>query len=129
MPKVTTTTVVRYRDGVIKAGVPVEVDEATAKSWRERGLLHTGRGPTEQEAVRLRLAGVAARDRDEDDEGREPERQLVFLPVTPAQYDALTAAGYGSPEAVSAASDEELLAIEGIGEGALKRLRAALGGG
>lgn len=38
--------------------------------------------------------------------------------------DRLTAAGYDTPEKVQAASDEDLLAIEGIGEGTVKKVRA-----
>jgi hypothetical protein len=37
--------------------------------------------------------------------------------------DRLIAAGYGTPEAVAQASDEDLRAIKGVGEATLKRLR------
>lgn len=41
----------------------------------------------------------------------------------------LTEAGYGRLHDLRAASDEELLAIPGIGPGILKKIREAIGGG
>jgi hypothetical protein len=42
--------------------------------------------------------------------------------------DRLAAAGYGTPEAAAAASDEQLRAVEGVGPKTIERLRAAYGG-
>ncbi len=40
-----------------------------------------------------------------------------------AKWPQLAAAGYGSVDAVSAATDEQLLAIDGIGEATLTKIR------
>lgn len=48
---------------------------------------------------------------------------LAFL--TADQRAALAAKGYGSPEAIRAASDEELDAVDGIGPATVTRLREA----
>lgn len=42
---------------------------------------------------------------------------------------ALTEAGYGRLCDIRAASDEELLAVQGIGPSQLKKIRDAIGGG
>lgn len=41
-----------------------------------------------------------------------------------ADFPALTAAGFSTVEDVRAASDEQLLAIDGVGAATLKKLRA-----
>jgi hypothetical protein len=41
--------------------------------------------------------------------------------------DALVAGGFDSREKIRAASDEDLLALEGIGEATLKKIREAQG--
>ena len=126
---------------VVKAGEKVEIDE----SWvvkdgktsvlddvKKRGLVHEG-GPTEQQKLRRRIARTSAGQNPDDDDNDFPEevrveRQLVFLPVTPSQYDALSAAGLGTPEAIAVATDEQLLDVEGIGESTVDRIRKALKG-
>lgn len=41
----------------------------------------------------------------------------------------LVEAGYGRLNDLRAASDEELLAVEGVGSGTVKKIRDAIGGG
>lgn len=53
-----------------------------------------------------------------DANGRDPEPEPALK-----RWPGLIAAGYTSLDAVRSASDEELLAIEGIGEATLKKLR------
>lgn len=140
MKKVTLRSAVQYRDGIVKAGETLEVPNEVAQDWKERRLLHEGSGPTEQDRLRLqvaraeRIAGLRAADADELEElleagegGGRVEARLVFLPVTAAQYEALADAGYGSADAIRAASDDELLAVESIGDRAVANLRTALG--
>lgn len=51
-------------------------------------------------------------------QGAPPTAELA-----PELVERLAVAGYDTPEAIAAASDEELLAIEGIGPATLKRIR------
>lgn len=48
--------------------------------------------------------------------------------LEPRIRDLLTDAGYVSDEAIRAASDDELLAIKGIGEASLQHIREATAG-
>ena len=57
--------------------------------------------------------------------GDHPFDTIVGQPIA----DKLMAAGYATPEAISAASDEQLLAIDGVGPKSVKALRDAYGGG
>lgn len=142
MKTVTLRSATEYRNGIVKAGQTLEVSEAQAEEWAKRGLLHEGRGATEQEilrdGVRRTDDGIAARhgdveaalrlarmDRGGDAEPAEP--RLVFFPGTAAQFEALSDAGYGTPDAIRAASDEELLAVKGISDKGLRALRDAYG--
>lgn len=42
------------------------------------------------------------------------------------QWEALTGAGYATPDAIRAASDNDLRGVEGIGPASVRNLRAAL---
>lgn len=57
--------------------------------------------------------------------GRGPSGGQPATDLAPEIAEKLSAAGYGTPEAIAAASDEQLLAVEGIGPATVKRLRAA----
>ncbi|HXI16592.1 MAG TPA: helix-hairpin-helix domain-containing protein [Chloroflexota bacterium] len=129
MKTITVTSAVPYRNNIAKAGDTIEVTEAVYEDFASRGLIHKGKGPTEQSRLRRTMSEYAAREGDEDGDeiGAPAETRFVFLPVTAAQYDALSAAGYGSPDAVAAASDEELLAIQGINAATVKAIRGANG--
>lgn len=48
------------------------------------------------------------------------------LPADFPQREALTAAGFGALLLVAQATDDELLAIEGIGKATLEKIRAAV---
>lgn len=47
-----------------------------------------------------------------------------FPEIPQSVLDALEAAGFGGREAIDAASDDELLAVEGVGPATLAKLRA-----
>lgn len=139
MQTVTLKSAVKYKDSVAKAGQTLEVTEAQAEAWREAGILHDGKGPTEQERARMvvertnrRLSRAVDLEDDGDDLDAEPEvrveERLIMMPVSASQYEALSDAGYATADAIRAASDDELLAIEGVGEKAVQNLRRALGG-
>jgi 3',5'-cyclic AMP phosphodiesterase CpdA len=55
-----------------------------------------------------------------------PPDPLAFL--SDEQRAALTAAGYGTPEAIRGATDEQLDAVPGIGEATVQKLREATRG-
>lgn len=60
-------------------------------------------------------------------EGQGDSEELEgFGGLTKKDADALKAEGYDSPQDLADASDEELLAVNGIAEGKLKKLRSAL---
>lgn len=60
----------------------------------------------------------------------EPEPERFDVETIPnAIYDRLIEAGYTNPGELWEASDEDLLAIHGIGKVTLAELRAAYGGG
>lgn len=48
--------------------------------------------------------------------------------ISKGQADKLIDAGYPTPRFLREASDEELLAIEGVGRGTVKKIRAWVGG-
>lgn len=50
-------------------------------------------------------------------------RAAVAADISPDVLSALAAAGYDTPEAIAAATDDELLAVEGVGTATLKKLR------
>lgn len=137
MATVTLKSAVKYKNRIVKAGETLDVAGEQRGEWAERGLLHEGNGPTEQAKARLQVERTNRRlrrltDRELDDlDDDEPEvrieERLIMMPITAAQYEALSDAGYGSADAIRAASDDELLAIEGVGEKAVKNLRSALG--
>lgn len=56
-----------------------------------------------------------------------PPSGLGLTSVSRATEAALAEAGFASREALQAASDEQLLAVDGIGEATLKKLREELG--
>lgn len=132
MEKVTLKSAVSWRNTVYKAGQTVEVPDEDAKKWRAKGLLHEGKGPTEQRVKQRQVERALARGAGagfgmpEEDEA--PARQMAFLPVTPKQYDNLKAAGIDTPDALEAASDEELTEA-GLDAGEIRRLRELMGGG
>lgn len=138
MKTVTLNSAVKYKDGVAKAGQTLEVTEAQYETWQKAGILHEGKGPTEQERARQVVERTNRRlsrtpDLDDDGEDGEPEvrveERLIMMPVNAAQYEALADAGYATADSIRAASDEELLAIEGVGEKVVQNLRRALGAG
>lgn len=49
-----------------------------------------------------------------------------FAGLSDADFDTLATAGLGNPQAMADASDDDLLALEGIGEKKLERIRTAL---
>ncbi len=51
--------------------------------------------------------------------------QTEALPISPAAERALREAGYETRAQLDAASDEELLAIQGVGEATLRAIRGA----
>lgn len=57
----------------------------------------------------------------------EAPHPLADYDLPEKQRDALVAAGFTRPEIVEQASDEDILAVEGVGEAALARLRAKRG--
>jgi hypothetical protein len=62
--------------------------------------------------------------------GAAPTTEHPFVTVVgEEQADRLVLAGYETPDAVKSASDEELLAVEGVGQATLRKLRAAYGKG
>lgn len=56
-----------------------------------------------------------------------PVSGLTGLGLTPEQEQALTAAGYGDREKLSAASDDDLTAVKGVGKATVENIRKALG--
>lgn len=55
----------------------------------------------------------------------QPRQQTVADVVGQEYAEKLAAAGFDTPEQIARASDDDLLAIEGIGTATLKKLRAA----
>ncbi len=56
------------------------------------------------------------------------EREITKSGVSKAVARKLIAAGYPTPRFLREATDEELLAIAGIGQGTVNKVRAWLGG-
>ena len=84
----------------------------------------------DREAVRL-LPGQDAPEPDQNaDRGTPPESPETSVLSVPPEHgrDGLVAAGFDSDEKVRAASDEDLLAVDGIGPGRLKQIRADVAG-
>jgi hypothetical protein len=98
---------------------PVEVARTGLVNRRiSEGALEIGEGAS-QSPARPRLP----QGRSSASAGNPPADPLAFL--TDEQRAALTAAGYGTPEAIRAANDEQLDAVPGIGEAAVQKLRDA----
>lgn len=51
MKTVTLRSAVPYRNGVLKAGTSLEVSNEQAQEWQDKGVLHDGKGPTEQDLL------------------------------------------------------------------------------
>lgn len=68
---------------------------------------------------------VLAYVEDEGDAEQQPPELSEVLRTRP--LTALTRAGYGTPEAIRAASDDALLAVSGVGVATLERLRNVYG--
>jgi hypothetical protein len=65
---------------------------------------------------------------DEHPTGTQAGGPTLYLPeLSEAVHDSLIKAGFGSIEALAAASDRELEAVPGIGRATVKRIRAAMG--
>ena len=69
---------------------------------------------------------VAEAEQSEEEQMEAPG-PLAGLELPEKATKALVKAGFDSPEKVQAASDEELLAVSGIGEATLAHLREARG--
>ena len=84
----------------------------------------------DREAVRL-LPGQDEPEPTEDaDRGTPPASPETSVLSVPPEHgrDQLVASGFDSDEKVRAASDKELLAIDGVGPGRLKQIRADVAG-
>ena len=84
----------------------------------------------DREAIRL-IPGQKAPDPDEGaDRGTPPASPETAALSVPAEHgrDLLVAGGFDSDEKVRDASDEDLLAVDGIGPGRLKQIRADVAG-
>ena len=84
----------------------------------------------DREAIRL-LPGQDAPEPDEDaDRGTPPASPETAALSVPPEHgrDQLVANGFDSDEKVRDASDEDLLAVDGIGPGRLKQIRADVAG-
>jgi hypothetical protein len=65
---------------------------------------------------------------DEHPTGTQEHGPTLYLPeLSEAIHETLIKAGFGSIEALAAASDRELEAVPGIGRATVKRIRAAMG--
>lgn len=60
-------------------------------------------------------------------EQAEPASEFAAMGVDPSIAEKLIDAGYGDAAAVRAASDDDLLAIKGVGKATVRDLRASLG--
>lgn len=80
----------------------------------------------DREAVRL-IPGQKAPEPDEDaDRGTSPASPETAALSVPPEHgrDLLVAGGFDSDEKIKAAPDANLLAVDGIGPGRLKQIRA-----
>lgn len=133
----------------LHAGDVVDVEDADrAKRWARHGIAEETDLPTghvsDQEAAMssaqidaeiarlqsLKRPGVQARPADGALDAQHPaglpaddEHPLARYDLTEAQRSTLWRAGFTSPDRIDAATDDEILQTEGVGEGTLKKLR------
>jgi hypothetical protein len=115
------------------SGTPIDIPTRRIPVANPGPLVKVRTGPTsylkmtEAEAAKYReqYGEYGVDQSDAQPAQRTAETIEIELPAT---VQELLLAHYADLDAVRTASDEELLAIEGIGDGRLKQIRQALGG-
>lgn len=152
MPRMRVTSTTGYMDdlrGLVRlpAGTVLDVEDDTAKRWTRHNIaeptdLEAGQVVTDQDAAmspaqikdemeRLqKLLDAQGKRRDGALDQERPaglpaddEHPLARYGLNEAQRTALWRAGFTSADRIDAATDQEILETEGIGEGTLARLR------
>lgn len=152
MPRVRVTSTTGYMDDLrglqrLPAGTVLEVEDDTAKRWARHGIAEAtdlpvghvsdaeaGMSPADIDAEIARLRSLKSRGRPQDGALDQQQEQSAGLPaddehplarygLSEAQRTALWRAGFTSPDRIDAATDQELLDTEGVGEGTVARLR------
>lgn len=103
---------VSTKDRLVPAGGEVKLSHEDAEIFLARGLVRESESGSAQQR---------------DDSGGNLGDGADELSVTPdAGREALLEAGYTADEEVRAASDDDLLALDGIGQGRLAKIREIL---
>lgn len=127
----------------LPAGTVLEVEDDTAKRWRRHNIAEetdlpvghvsdreAAMSPADIDAEIARLQGLRNRrpgdgalDAQAPGLPADDEHPLARYGLSEAQRTALMRAGFTSPERIDAATDQELLDTDGVGEGTVARLR------
>ncbi len=96
------------------------------RSYRYKGTTY---GPGDDIPLEDDVAKAIDKFREEFEQGGEAEVDPNALSniLDQSTAEKLIAAGYGSPSAVREAGDDELLAVEGIGDAKLAQIRDSIG--
>ena len=125
MPKMDLEKSYRYQGAVYGPGKDLEVPEAVAQVVRASQPPAPVAESAPQEPAAAASTGQPAQTGQPQQPADPPKTEVFTVDgIDTDTMEALREAGFDSAEKIKAASDDELLAVKGIGPATLEKLRA-----